>query len=60
MVKNQVSAIINVLFSMASVFVAIFIWMKASPDYLVCQRPETKILISRESSGVYSLQQWSG
>jgi hypothetical protein len=35
MVKNQISAIINILFSMVSVFVAIFIWMKNSPDYLV-------------------------
>jgi hypothetical protein len=35
MTKNQVSAIINILFSMISVFVAIFIWMKNSPDYLV-------------------------
>jgi len=33
--KNQLSAIINVLFSMISVFVAIFIWMKNSPDHLV-------------------------
>jgi len=35
MTKNQVSAIINILLSMVSVFVAIFIWMKNSPDYLV-------------------------
>lgn len=35
MVKNQLSAIINILLSMISVFVAIFIWMKNSPDYLV-------------------------
>jgi hypothetical protein len=35
MVKNQISAIINILFSMVSVFVAIFVWMKNSPDYLV-------------------------
>lgn len=35
MVKNQISAIINILFSMVSVFVAIFIWLKNSPDYLV-------------------------
>lgn len=35
MTKNQVSAIINILLSMISVFVAIFIWMKNSPDYLV-------------------------
>jgi Endoplasmic reticulum-based factor for assembly of V-ATPase len=35
MVKNQISAIINILFSMVSVFLAIFIWMKNSPDYLV-------------------------
>jgi hypothetical protein len=35
MAKNQVSAIVNVLLSMVSVFVAIFIWMKNSPDYLV-------------------------
>jgi len=33
--KNQLSAIINVLLSMISVFVAIFIWMKNSPDHLV-------------------------
>jgi len=33
--KNQLSAIINVLFSMISVFVAIFVWMKNSPDHLV-------------------------
>ena len=35
MVKNQLSAIINVIFSMASVFIAVFIWMKTSPDHLV-------------------------
>jgi hypothetical protein len=35
MVKNQLSAVINILLSMVSVFVAIFIWMKNSPDYLV-------------------------
>ena len=35
MTKNQVSAIINILLSMISVFVAIFIWMKQSPDHLV-------------------------
>jgi hypothetical protein len=34
-VKNQISAIVNILFSMVSVFVAIFVWMKNSPDYLV-------------------------
>jgi Endoplasmic reticulum-based factor for assembly of V-ATPase len=33
--KNLISAIINILFSMVSVFVAIFIWMKNSPDHLV-------------------------
>jgi len=38
MVKNQISAIINIMFSMLSVFVAIFIWMKTSPDYLVSRR----------------------
>lgn len=37
MVKNQLSAVINILLSMISVFAAIFIWMKNSPDYLVCQ-----------------------
>jgi len=35
MMKNQLSAVINILLSMISVFVAIFIWMKNSPDYLV-------------------------
>jgi hypothetical protein len=35
MMKNQLSAVINILLSMVSVFVAIFIWMKNSPDYLV-------------------------
>jgi len=35
MTKNQISAIINILFSMVSVFVAIFVWLKNSPDYLV-------------------------
>jgi hypothetical protein len=35
MIKNQLSAVINILLSMVSVFVAIFIWMKNSPDYLV-------------------------
>ena len=35
MIKNQLSAVINILLSMISVFVAIFIWMKNSPDYLV-------------------------
>lgn len=33
--RNQLSAIVNILFSMASVFVAMFIWMKNSPDHLV-------------------------
>jgi Endoplasmic reticulum-based factor for assembly of V-ATPase len=35
MLKNQLSAIINILLSMVSVFVAIFIWKRNSPDYLV-------------------------
>ena len=35
MIKNQLSAVINILLSMVSVFLAIFIWMKNSPDYLV-------------------------
>jgi len=38
MVKNQISAIINIMFSMVSVFVAIFMWMKTSPDYSVPRR----------------------
>jgi len=37
MTKNQISAIINILFSMVSVFVAIFVWLKNSPDYLVSE-----------------------
>jgi len=43
MAKNQISAVINILFSMVSVFVAIFIWMKTSPDYLVL-RPSCLVL----------------
>ena len=39
MIKNQISAIINILLSMISVFVAIFIWMKNSPDHLVFYLP---------------------
>jgi Endoplasmic reticulum-based factor for assembly of V-ATPase len=35
MIKNQLSAVINILLSMVSVFVAIFIWMRNSPDFLV-------------------------
>ena len=38
MIKNQISAIVNILLSMVSVFVAIFIWMRNSPDYLVWHR----------------------
>jgi len=37
--KNQLSAVINILLSMVSVFVAIFVWMRNSPDYLVTQTP---------------------
>ena len=39
--KNQLSAVINILLSMVSVFVAIFIWMKNSPDYLVYRQIAT-------------------
>ena len=54
MVKNQLSAIINIFFSMVSVFVAIFVWMRNSPDYLVTIFNEG--LIHSESYGVYSLR----
>ena len=54
MVKNQLSAIINILLSMVSVFVAIFIWMKNSPDYLVLY---SMLLVNgRECCGVCSLR----
>jgi hypothetical protein len=60
--KNQISAIINILFSMVSIFVAIFIWLKNSPDYLVCQSitPFLLVLIGSESCGAYFLLQWWG
>ena len=37
--KNQISAILNIMLSMISVFLAIFIWMKNEKDYLVCLIP---------------------
>ena len=45
---------VNILLSMVSVFVAIFIWMRNSPDYLV--RLVLFQLINSECSGVYSLR----
>jgi Endoplasmic reticulum-based factor for assembly of V-ATPase len=50
MTKNQISAVINILFSMISVFVAIFIWMRHSPDYLVYH--SFNDLMCREFCGV--------
>jgi len=52
--KNQLSAIVNVLFSMISVFVAIFIWMRNSPDHLVVWY--WSYVDCREYYGAYSLQ----
>lgn len=50
MTKNQISAIINILFSMVSVFVAIFVWLRNSPDYLVYLH--SILLIGSECCGV--------
>src|SRR5262245_46116176 len=57
LIRNQISAIINILLSMVSVFVAIFTWMKSSPDHVV--RPRISRLTSREFCGVCSLLPWS-
>lgn len=51
MIKNQLSAVINILLSMVSVFAAIFVWMKNSPDYLVLHCWSQ--LMSSECYGVY-------
>ena len=61
--KNQLSAVINILLSMVSVFVAIFVWMRNSPDYLVtppklplpaspCHKYCFLLFIAHESVGV--------
>src|SRR5271156_5863982 len=49
LIKNQLSAIINILLSMVSAFVAIFIWMKNSPDYLVSNLLEEVVIDMLES-----------
>src|SRR5277367_2605231 len=72
MTKNQISAIINILFSMVSVFVAIFVWLKNSPDHLVshisnARANEQRVLwslffaavVGASEAGLYMLHWWN-
>lgn len=60
MTKNQLSAIINILLSMVSVFVAIFVWMKNSPEYLrVLWSLFFAAVVGISETGLYMLHWWN-